>query len=123
MSKKVIQVTLGTATYIGEADEGEYYKKRHNRWLKLEKTCIVQFKPNPQGISVQFHKLSQDGNYLEDIEILLDVKESSLPLIIRTLNPEGELWRTYKNQWSPIEQPKSNRILPASCGFMGGRQN
>lgn len=122
MSKKVIHVTVGSANFIGEADEGEYYRKKHTRWLKLENACTILFKPTPQGMSIQMHKLSQDDQYLDDLEILLDLKESTIPLLIRTVNPKGELYKTYKGIFSVIEEVPS-KILSAAGGLMGGRQN
>ena len=112
MSKKVVHITVGSANFIGEIDEGNYYKKKSTRYLKLENACDMVFVPSPKGMQIQFHKLAQDNNYIGDIEILLDVKEAVIPLIIRTVDPKGSLYQTYKGMFSSIIVPGSGIAQP-----------
>ena len=121
MSKKVIHVTVGSANFIGEADEGEYYKKKGTRWLKLENACDVIFMPSPKGMQMQFHKLTQNDHYLGDVEILLDIKEAIAPLIIRTLDPKGGLYKTYKGLFSSLILPGSGIATPIPNVHQHGR--
>ena len=112
MSKKVVHITIGSTNFIGEIDEGDYYKKRSTKWLKLENACDMVFIPSPKGMQIQFHKLVEDRNYVGDIEVLVDVKEAIIPLIIRTVDPKGSLYQTYKGMFSNIIVPGSGTTKP-----------
>ena len=122
MSKQVVHITIGNANFIGEIDQGDWFKKKSTRWLKLENACDMVFVPIPKGMQIQFHKLSQDHNYTGDVEILIDVKEAIIPLFIRVVDPRGSLYQNYKKIFSVIEQPGAGMpTMPA--GYMGSRDN
>ena len=123
MSKKVVHITVGGANFIGEIDEGNYYKKKSTRWLKLENACDMVFVPSPKGMQIQFHKLAQDHNYAGEVEILLDVKDAVIPLILRTVDPKGSLYQTYKGMFSSIIVPGSGIAQPMSMPQQGIRGN
>jgi hypothetical protein len=106
MSVKVVQVVIGGAEFIGETDEAQY-KSNGARFLQLNQACRIRYQRGQKGeLHLLMDKLDNNTNYLDSVEILLDVKESTVPFFMFTLDPRGDLYRKYKQLVSGLVLPK-----------------